>query len=185
MKALIIVDMVNDLYDGVLNNEKYANTIIPGIQTLLEHCRKNASEWVIVYSNDAHREGDPELKIWGPHAMEGTKGAEVIPALKPTGAENEVISGKRFYSAFDGTGLKEILEEKGVNECVVVGQHTHCCVRHTCNSIYMLSMAIKVPSDCVCVFEGQDNQQALEYLKAIYGATITTSDEIINSSRTL
>ncbi|KAK5574510.1 hypothetical protein RB653_009763 [Dictyostelium firmibasis] len=182
MKALIIIDMVNDLVSGVLANEKYANEIIPSIQRLIENARKNSTEWLIVYSNDAHKEEDREMKIWGKHAMEGTEGAQVIESLKPIGSENEIISPKRFYGAFDLTGLGEIFEKRGgVTEVVLVGQHTHCCVRHTAYGAFMRGYEIKVPSDAVCVFEGIDNQAALEYLKNIYGATITTTDTIVSN----
>ena len=39
--------------------------------------------WVVVFSNDAHEPGDPELRVWGEHAMAGTPEAQVIPQLEP------------------------------------------------------------------------------------------------------
>jgi len=33
---------------------------------------------VVVFSNDAHQADDPELRVWGEHAMAGTREAEVI-----------------------------------------------------------------------------------------------------------
>ncbi|KAN0032986.1 hypothetical protein ACTA71_011193 [Dictyostelium dimigraforme] len=182
MKALIIVDMLNDFVNGILANEKNANQIIPSIQKLIEHARKNPTEWLIVYSNDSHKEDDEEIKVWGKHAMEGTEGAQVIEPLKPIGIDNEIISPKRFYGAFDLTGLGEIFEKKGgVTEVVIVGQHTNCCVRHTAYGAFIRGYQIKVPSDCVCVFKDADNQDALDYLKNIYGSIITTSNDILNN----
>ncbi|MDE9448791.1 cysteine hydrolase, partial [Xenorhabdus bovienii] len=80
--------------------------------------------------------GDREIDIWGKHALEGTWGAEVVEALAPIGLEREIISPKRFYSAFDGTDLEEIFDKYGVTEVVLTGQHTHCCVRHTAYSAF-------------------------------------------------
>ncbi|EGG16314.1 amidase [Cavenderia fasciculata] len=178
MKALIIVDMVNDLVSGVLANTEDANKIIPQIKKLVDHARAN-KDWLIVYANDAHHEEDREMQVWGKHAMEGTEGAQVIEELKPIGGEREIISPKRFYGAFDGTGLEEVMKSHGVTETVLVGQHTHCCVRHTAYGSFMRGYKIVVPSDGVCVFPGVDNQAALDYLKNIYLAEITTTDTII------
>ena len=109
MKALVIVDMLKDFVDGKLANPR-AQGIIEPLQRLLAHARENG--WVVVFSNDAHKPDDPELKVWGEHAMEGSPGAEVIDELEPR--EDDIVSPKRTYGAFDETGLAEQLREKGV-----------------------------------------------------------------------
>lgn len=173
MKALIIVDMLEDFVDGALANPR-AQAIIPALQRLLAHAR--AEGWVVVFSNDAHHPDDPELKVWGPHAMAGSPGAQVIRALQPR--EGEIISPKRVYGAFDFTGLDEQLKALGVTEVVVTGQHTHICVRHTSYGALIRGYDVIVPRDAVCAFEGVDEEPALEYLKMAYGAVITTVDEL-------
>ena len=107
MKALIIVDMLVDFVDGKLANPR-ARRIIEPLQRLLEHAREN--DWVVVFSNDAHRPGDPELEVWGEHAMEGDPGAQVIAELAPRESDTEFVSPKRVYGAFDMTGLHERLD---------------------------------------------------------------------------
>lgn len=175
MKALIIVDMLKDFVDGQLANPR-AQAIIGPLQRLLEHARENG--WVVVFSNDAHHPDDPELRVWGEHAMEGTPGAEVIDDLRPVPGERELISPKRGYGAFDFTGLHEQLTALGVDEVVVTGQHTHICCRHTSYGALIRGYQITVPRDAVCGFEGVDEEDALEYLKSVYGAAITTVDEL-------
>ncbi len=173
MKALIIVDMLEDFVDGALANPK-AQAIVPHLQRLLAHARE--AGWVVVFSNDAHHSDDPELKVWGPHAMAGSPGAQVIAALTPRAGE--IISPKRVYSAFDFTGLDEQLKARGVTEVVVAGQHTHICVRHTSYGALIRGYDIIVASDAVCAFEGIEEQPALDYLTMAYGATITTVDAL-------
>jgi nicotinamidase-related amidase len=173
MHALIIVDMLNDFVDGELANPR-AQAIVEPLQRLLSHAREDG--WVVAFSNDAHRPEDPELRIWGPHAMEGTPGADVIPQLAPQ--DGEIVSPKRVYGAFDGTGLHEQLKEKGVDEVVIAGQHTHICVRHSSYGAQMRGYRIAIPRDAVCAFEGVDQDEALDYLKMAYGAEITTVDEL-------
>jgi hypothetical protein len=39
-----------------------------------------------------------------------------------------------------------------------------------------------VPRDAVCAFEGVDEDDALEYLRSVYGARIVTVDELVSPS---
>ena len=176
MKALIIVDMLVDFVDGKLANPR-AQGIIPPLRRLLDHARDEG--WVVVFSNDAHRPDDPELKVWGEHAMEGDPGAQVIDALAPRGGEREIVSPKRVYGAFDNTGLDERLKALGVDDVVITGQHTHICVRHSSYGALIRGYEITIPRDAVCAFEGVDEDEALEYLKMAYGASVTTVADLI------
>jgi nicotinamidase-related amidase len=176
MKALIIVDMLKDFVDGELANPR-AQRITEPLRRLLDHARE--SGWVVVFSNDAHRPDDPELKIWGEHAMEGSPGAQVIEELVPH--EGELVSPKRTYGAFDETGLAEELRERGVDEVVITGQHTHICVRHSSYGALRNGFEITIPRDAVCAFEGVDEDDALEYLKMAYGANVTTVGELVET----
>jgi nicotinamidase-related amidase len=174
VRALIIVDMLNDFVDGKLGNPK-AQSIISPLQHLLTHAREQG--WVVVYSNDAHHSDDAELRVWGEHAMAGTPEADVIPQLEPR--NGEIVSPKRVYGAFDFTGLDEQLRERGVTEVVVTGQHTHICVRHSCYGALIRGYEITIPRDCVCGFEGVDEADALAYLEMAYGAKVRSVQELV------
>jgi nicotinamidase-related amidase len=176
MKALVIIDMLDDFVGGALANPRAA-AIVPPLERLLAHARE--AGWVVVFSNDAHHPDDPELRVWGPHAMAGSPGARVIEALRPEPGPRELISEKRAYGAFDGTGLDERLKGFGVNEVVLTGQHTHICVRHSSYGALIRGYQITIPRDAVCAFEGVNEEEALEYLKKVYGARLTTSDELM------
>lgn len=176
MRALIIVDMLNDFVDGKLANPK-AQAIIGPLQRLLAHARDEG--WVVVFSNDAHQPDDPELRVWGEHAMAGTREAEVIPQLAPR--EGEIVSPKQVYSAFDFTGLDERLKQRGVDEVVITGQHTHICVRHSSYGALIRGYGITIPRDAVCGFEAVDEDEALAYLEMAYRAAITTVDELVET----
>ncbi len=178
MKALIIVDMLEDFVGGALANPR-AQAIVAPLRRLLDHARQEG--WVVVFSNDAHQPGDPELKIWGEHAMAGDPGAQVIAALEPHPGEREFVSPKRAYGAFDGTDLDERLHALGVDEVVLAGQHTHICVRHSSYGALIRGYVITIPRDAVCAFEGVDEGEALEYLHSVYGARITRVDELIRA----
>jgi nicotinamidase-related amidase len=182
MKALIVVDMLDDFVTGALANPR-AQRIVEPLTRLLAHARQ--AGWVVVFSNDAHQAGDPELRIWGEHAMAGDPGARVIAALEPRPGERELISPKRAYGAFDGTGLDERLRTMGADEVVLAGQHTHICIRHSAYGALVRGYAITVPRDAVCAFEGVDEEEALEYLRSVYGARVASVDELVRETTSI
>ena len=173
-EAVIVVDMLKDFVHGKLRTERATN-VIPGLQRLLEAARRSGRP--VVYVGDAHLPTDPEMRVWGEHAMKGTPGAEIIDELKPAAAD--YVLEKRNYSAFHETGLDLLLRTLGVDTVVVTGLHTHCCCRHTAADAFQRGYHVVVPRDCVDAFTEQDHLSGLEYLKTIYGARIVTSEELV------
>ena len=179
--ALIIIDMLKDFMSGgALANEE-ADTIVPNIQSLLTYARKE-SNWIVVYANDSHLESDREMRIWGPHAMRGTEGAKVTEKLRPQLGPQEWEEPKQFYGAFEGTDLARKLKKMQVGTVCLTGQHTNCCVRHTAYGSFRNNFEIIVPRDAVVAFN-EDNNTALDYLKNIYGAKISSTDEILTPTQ--
>lgn len=177
MKALVIVDMLDDFVTGALAI-RMQSASSGRSRALLEHAREHPG-WVVVFSADAHHPSDPELRVWGEHALAGTAGAQVIGELEPRPGAREIVSPKRASGAFDGTGLDEQLRALGVDEVVIVGQHTHICVRHSAYGALIRGYRVTVPRDGVCCFEGVDAEAALEYLVMAYGASLTSVAELM------
>ena len=173
--AVIVLDMVNDFVTGVIAAER-AQRIIPSLRDdLLPAARENDVH--VIYANDAHRPEDTELEVWGKHAMRGTEGAQVIPELTP--ADQDDVFEKRFYDAFYETGLDAHLRSLDVDRVIPTGLHTNMCARHTSASAFFRGYDIAVPKDCVNAFDEEAHQNGLEYLEEVYGATITSADELI------
>lgn len=182
-QAVIVIDMLNDFVTGALANPA-GQEITPKLAELLRAARANG--WLVIYANDAHLPGDYEEKVWGPHALAGTPGAEVVPELAPQ--PGDVVLPKRFYSSFYETGLESLLDQNGVEEVILTGQHTNICVRHTASDAFNNGFAISVPRDTTATFRLPDQsdeeyerlkQDALDYLVNIYGAAIVTADEVV------
>jgi nicotinamidase-related amidase len=177
--AVLVLDMLNDFVTGNLKTDRAARIVKP-IQRLVEAARAHGVP--VIYSNDAHFSTDFEVvERWGDHAMKGSPGAEVIPELAPT--EKDFVVEKRVYSGFYETGLDLLLRSLynglGVETVVLVGLHTHICVRHTAASAFYRGYKIVVPRDGVQAFTRKAHEEGLKYLKDIYSAKITTVDEII------
>ena len=132
-----------------------------------------------VAQDAAHRADDRELAIWGRPALAGTLGAAVIEALAPIGAEREIVLPKRYYGAFDGTDLEDVLFDFDVVDVILAGQHTNTGIRHTAYGAFLAGYEIYIPMDAVCALDGVDQQAALGDLKDMYGATLTTSTALI------
>lgn len=178
-KAVIVIDMLNDFVTGKLE-VKRTKYIIPNLKRLIEAARENGVP--VIYSNDAHYPQDVEVvEKWGNHAIKGTKGAEVIPELKP--AEKDYVVEKRTYSGFYETGLDPLLRSlyngEGVKTVVLGGLHTHMCVRHTAADAFFRGYRIIIAKDGVEAFTQEDHEQGLKYLENVYNAKIMTVDEII------
>ena len=113
--AILVVDMLNDFVTGALTCDR-AKAIVPATAELLDAARKAGVP--VIFCNDAHIAGiDRELKIWGDHAIAGTKGAEVIPELKLS--DKDYVVPKRRYSGFFQTDLDILLRELGVDEVFI------------------------------------------------------------------
>jgi len=175
MEAVVVIDMLNDFVTGELKCER-AQKIIPNIKKLVESARKKGVP--VIYSSDAHLQTDFELGKWGKHAMKGTKGAEVIPKLKPE--KTDCVLEKRVYSGFFETGLESLLRNLKVDTLILTGLHTNICVRHTAADAFFRGYKIRVPKDATDAFTEKDYKEGLEYLKGMYNAEITETDKIIN-----
>lgn len=172
--ALVIIDMAKDFVTGKLRCER-AQRIVPNIRRLAEAARRSGVP--VIFVNDAHLPVDPEMRIWGEHAMRGSEGSQVIDDLAPQ--PGDYVLEKRVYSAFYETGLDLLLRSLGVDTVILTGLHTHMCVRHTAADAFFRGYKIVVPEDAVEAFTEKDHREGLEYLRMAYGTRITTTEEVL------
>ena len=137
--ALIIVDMVRDFTDpeGLVfypENQK----ILPRIKKVLDESRKH--ELLIVFLQHCNRKDkvDKKAQSMRPNCIEGTFGIEIDPMLEVDEKKDYVIR-KRRYSGFFGTDLDLVLRENEVENVVVVGTKTNCCIRATVTDAFYLN----------------------------------------------
>ena len=173
-QAILVIDMLNEFVTGELGFELRTN-VIPNLQRLLRGAREVGIP--IVYACDAHEPADPEIAIWGEHAMAGTPGAEVIAELAPQDGDHRVPS--RTYSAFHDTDLDALLRNLGVDGVILTGIHTHICVQHSAADAFFRGYQIDVVEDGVDAFSPEENRQGLAYVEKMYGARLVATDEIL------
>lgn len=174
--AVIVIDMLNDFVGGKLGFER-AKAIVPNIRRLLDFAHERG--FPVIYVCDAHLPEDPELKLWGEHAMAGSEGAQVVPELKPT--KKDSVLEKRTYDIFFNTDMDEMLRGMGVKRLVLTGVETEICIQSSAAGAFLRGYEIAVPEDCVASPDESLHRASLEYMKRVYGAKITTSRELIES----
>lgn len=114
----------------------------------------------------AHRAGAPVFLAQ--HAnestlVEGSDDWQFHPQIRPTAADT--IIHKRQGSAFEGTTLKEQLENGGVGTLVVTGLVTRGCVRATCLHARRLGYEVILVEDGHSTF----HRQAVQRIAALHG----------------
>lgn len=65
----------------------------------------------------------------GPIFVPGTEGAEINATVPPQ--DDEPVITKTYPNSFRATGLKELLDQHGVEEVIVTGAMSHMCVDAT------------------------------------------------------
>ena len=177
-KALIVIDYTYDFVatDGKLTCGEPGQAIEQTICSLIEQFVQQKD--VIVFANDLHEENDsyhPELKLFPPHNIVGTKGRELFGKVKDmydTYKEHVISFDKTRYSAFAGTNLDILLRERKVEEVVLVGVCTDICVLHTAVDSYNLGYKITIPQQAVASFNEAGHTWALQHFKSCLGATL-------------
>lgn len=174
---ILVTDMLNDFIYGRLKSVR-AKKIIPKIKYFLVFARKKNIP--IFYCNDEHLLSDPEIRVWGIHAMRGSKGAEVVREIKPS--NNDLMIPKRGYSAFDsklGKAIKSTYSGKGPTTIIMTGIHTHICIKHSTYDAFRRGYETIIAEDGVNAFTKNDHRFGLEYMKVNYGAKIQKISQII------
>src|SRR5437762_6660636 len=169
-RALVVVDMIHDFADpaGALYCGPPMPAVIDAIRR--ERARARAAHDTVVYLTDDHLLDDAEFQMFPPHAIHGTKGAEIIPAVAP--AEADIRIRKRRYSGFFGTDLDITLRERRVDTVRLVGDCTNICVLYTAADARNLGYAVEVVRDGVTSFDAEAHENALRELEKTLGAKV-------------
>ena len=173
--ALIVVDMQNDFVtEGGSLRVPEAESTIPVIQGLIGFAREHGLH--VVYTQDTHREGDPEWRIWPEHAREGSWGWEIIEALRP--GPDETIISKVRYDAFYGTPLDHQLRLWNISTLIICGTVANICVHYTAASAALRWYDVIVPRDATSALEPFDLEASLRQTAFLFGGQVTTAAAI-------
>jgi len=185
--AVIVVDMARDFIEpggfiadaGSPDYQARATAIIRPLSRLLDAAR--GAGVTVVYSTDRHTFEDSELKKWPPHSMKGTKGAEIVPALRPRSGDLDLP--KTTYSGFQSSEIEAQLRARGIESLYITGLHTDCCCRHTSGDAFQKGFDMVWVTDALQAFTVEAHKSGLNYFKTWYATEperqFKTADEVI------
>jgi len=170
--ALVVVDMQNDFVrEGGSLRVPDAEATIPAISGLLGLARAHGMR--VVYSQDTHRDGDPEWRIWPPHCREGSWGWQIVDALAP--ADGETVLRKVRYDAFYGTPLDHLLRVWGIDTLVICGTLANICVHYTAASAALRWYDVVIPRDAISALDPFDLESSLRQTVFLFAGRVTTA----------
>jgi nicotinamidase-related amidase len=173
--ALLVIDMQNDLVKpgGSLVVPEAEATVRP-IKGLLGLAR--ARRMRVVYSQDTHRQGDPEWEVWPEHCREGSWGWEIVAELAP-GVDDTVLRKVR-HDTFYGTPLDHLLRLWGVDTLVLCGTVANIGVQYTAASAALRGYGVVIPRDAISALEPFDLEASLRQTAFVFAGRLTTADGV-------
>jgi ureidoacrylate peracid hydrolase len=190
--ALVIVDMQKDFCtpgfgaDKAGRNLGPTRSIIPALEGLLAAARRagvlvvHVGFWTL---HDHMSDSGPWLAqrrratfSSDRLALAGSEGAEFIDELSP--CPGELVVHKHRYSAFKGTDLGMILDNKRIRSVVVTGVSTNACVESTLRDAFETGYYVAIPHDGTASWSHELYQATLANVTHRFGlvtdiATIT------------
>jgi nicotinamidase/pyrazinamidase len=173
--ALLVVDMQNDFMPGGALGVDGGNEIVPEVNRLIRMFTHLGLP--IIFSRDWHPEGHCSFVeqggVWPVHCVQKTDGAAFTRDLDLPDNLNIISKATHMdrdaYSAFDGTGLDEMLTRLAVTRIFIVGLATDYCVLATVHDARNAGFEVIVLADGVRAVNVQPNDglRALEEMSRL------------------
>ena len=173
-----------------------AEKLLPNIRRLTDAARKG--KVFLVSHGCFHTSDDPEFKMFPPHCVQGTPGANFVPealtdqvcrvpniadASLPQQLENfqQILLEKQTLDIFESRHAGTLVERLGTKpEFVVFGVATEYCVRLAAKGLLQRGRRVSVVEDAIETLKPEEGTRAISELRAL-GAKMITTDEVLAS----
>jgi nicotinamidase/pyrazinamidase len=171
-----------------------AEKLIPNIQRLVDVARRNGA--LLISSGDRHSPDDPEFKVFPPHCVRGTRGAEVIPeglahkiCTLPNGPEiqlphnlldhQQIFIEKQTLDVFDNLHAEKVLERLPLDaQFLVFGVVTEYCVRCAASGLLNRGRRVSVIRDAIEHLNPAAGLKTINELTAAGAELISTAEAV-------
>jgi nicotinamidase/pyrazinamidase len=180
--ALLVVDMQNDFMPGGALGVQGGDEITPEVNRLIGVFSSRGLP--IVFSRDWHPPDHCSFEaqggVWPVHCVQNTKGAaftqDLAMPVNPRIISKATSVDREAYSAFDATGLEDLLTRLAVTRIFIVGLATDYCVVATVRDARQAGFEVIVPEQGVRAVNvyPEDGPQALEEMRKL-GAHVVGS----------
>ena len=171
-----------------------AEKIIPNLKRLVQAAEE--FHIFLVSSADAHTPDDPEFKLFPPHCVKGTSGAEIIPeglleksfaipndpsfSLPGNFSDfHQVVLEKQSLDVFTNPKTAELVDSFGPNaEYIVFGVVTEYCVLCAAKGLLGKKRNVAVVQDAIETLKPEQGRRTLDELQSLGARLITTSEAL-------
>ena len=176
-----------------------AEKLLPNIRRLTDAARQ--AQVFLVSHGCFHTPDDPEFKIFPPHCVKGTEGAELVPeavtdrvARVPNEVDaklpddlskyQQILLEKQTLNIFETRHADELVRRLGDHaEFVVFGVVTEYCVSFAAKGLLERKRRVAVVQDAIETLKQEDGQSTIAQLQQL-GARLTTTDEALRALNT-
>ena len=169
--ALIVVDVQNDFTPGGKLPIAEGDRVVPVLNGWIGKAREAGA--TVVASRDWHPSNHMSFKeqggAWPPHCIRFTEGAAFHPDLELPNDAPIVTKGDNpefdQYSAFDRTGLAELLKSKNVDTVWIGGLALDVCVRATVLDAVAEGFRVRLIRSATRAVNPDDGRRVIEELR--------------------
>ena len=176
---------------------------VPGAEKLLPKIRRltdaaRAGRVFLVSHGCFHTPNDPEFKIFPPHCVKGTAGAELVPealtekvARVPNDATaklpedlsqcQQILLEKQTLNIFESRHAEALVRRLGSQaEFMVFGVVTEYCVSFAAKGLLERGRRVAVVQDAIETLKQEDGRKTIAELERL-GARMTTTDQALSA----
>ena len=171
-----------------------AEKLLPNIRRLTDAARKG--KVFLVSHGCFHTKDDPEFKVFPPHCMRGTPGADLVPealaerVFRVPNTESaklpdelnkfqQVLLEKQTLDVFESRHAAALLDRLGSKpEFVVFGVVTEYCVRLAAKGLLQRGRRVSLVEDAIETLKPEDGGRAISELRG-QGAKMITTDQAL------
>jgi nicotinamidase/pyrazinamidase len=173
-----------------------AEKLLPNIRRLTDAARQGR---VFLVSHGCfHTPDDPEFKIFPPHCVKGTPGAELVPealtekvARVPNDAAaklpedlaqfQQILLEKQTLNVFESMHADALVQRLGSQaEFVVFGVVTEYCVSFAVKGLLERGRRVALVTDAIETLKQEDGDKTIAELEQL-GARLTTTDQALRA----
>jgi nicotinamidase-related amidase len=180
--AILSIDLQNEYreagtypvvgYDLVLGNATRLINAARQARVPVIHCQA----WLEKQDRPAYARMEECLTDEIRPAVAGSRGAEICQEVAPAG--DEIVVRKKWPSAFEGTGLHDMLTRRGIEELVVTGVVTDSCVQGSVyDAVYKGYHVWLVKDACGSLSRMMHRTATLDIANRLYGGGVLTTEE--------
>ena len=179
-----------------------AEKLLPNIRRLTDLARQGRV--FLVSHGDFHAPDDPEFKIFPPHCVKGTAGAELVPealtqrvARVPNLADTrlpddlspyqQILLEKQTLDIFESRHADALVRalvrrlDKDA-EFIVFGVVTEYCVSFAAKGLLARGRRVALVQDAIETLKSEDGEKAIAELERL-GARLTTTEQVLETIR--